>query len=94
MDDVNFYSIFEDYEDYKKLYPEYFNYIIIGLLGAQFIIWFLVLILKKSDDSENEPQEKNKCKRCSIFFYIVFGLISTIHRYIFCFSFFILSLQK
>ena len=77
MDDVNFYSIFEDYEDYKKLYPEYFNYIIIGLLGAQFIIWFLVLILKKSDDSENEPQEKNKCKRCSIFFYIVFGLIST-----------------
>ena len=69
-------EIFEEYEEYKKGISNIVFIIAIVLLGILLIIWFLISILKKTQNSDKNTT-KQKCSRCSVMFYAIFGFISS-----------------
>ena len=68
-------DIYEAYEDYRIGFPNWVYIVSAALLGVHFLIWAIVSIFKKEDDSENNKGNKKKA-RCTVLFHLVFGIIS------------------
>ena len=69
------YKIFNNYDDYRKIFSQGIHIAIYVILGVEFLMYFLISIFKQEDNLQNR---KKKLARTTLLFHSIFGVISVI----------------
>ena len=67
-------EIFSDYKEYRETLSKPIFYVLLSLFLIEFLVWLILLCIKNKE----EEKKDNNCKKLTILFYAVFGLVSTI----------------